>query len=73
MNRCFETCLSMQIQESMSVNKAAHLLVFFSIFAHLAHLAQSFFVILDRINKSFDTCLSMQIQEHVNELNWLFG
>ena len=38
-----------------------------------AHLAQSFFLILNGINKCFDTCLSMQIQEHVNEHNWSSG
>ena len=38
--------------------------VFFSILAHLTHLAHSFFLILNGINKCFDTCLSMQIQEH---------
>ena len=48
---CFDTCLSMQIQESMLVRIAGHLWVILSILAHLAHLAQSFFsLILSSIN-----------------------
>ena len=37
--------------------------VFLSILAHLAHLAQSFVLILNGINKCFD--VSMQIQESI--------
>ena len=60
-------------KKHVSEHSCSSVRVFFSILAHLAHLAQSFFLILNGINKCFDTCLSMQIQEHVSEHNWSSG
>ena len=57
-------------KKHVSEHSCSSVRVFFSILAHLAHLAQSFFLILNGINKCFDTCLSMQIQEHVSEHDW---
>ena len=42
-------------------HSCSSVMVFLSILAHLAHLAQSFFLILNGINRCFD--VSMQIQE----------
>ena len=50
----------------MLLSIAAYLLgCFLSILAHLAHLAQSFYLILDVMikKKCFGTCLKMQLQE----------
>ena len=57
-------------RKHVSEHSCSSVRVFFSILAHSAHLAQSFFLILNGINKCFDTCLSMQIQEHVSEHDW---
>ena len=55
------------IKKHVSEHSCSSVRVFFSILAHLAHLAQFYFLISNGINKCFDTCLSMQIQEHVRE------
>ena len=57
-------------RKHVSEHSCSSVRVFFSILAHLAHLAQSFFLNLNVINKCFDTRLNMQIQEHVREHNW---
>ena len=57
-------------RKHVSEHSCSSVRVFFSILAHLAHLAYFFFLILNGINECFDTCLSMQIQEHVSEHDW---
>ena len=60
-------------RKHLSEHSCLSMRVFFSILAHLAHLDQSYFLILNGVNKCFDMCLSMQIQEHVSEHNWSSG
>ena len=47
---CIFTCLSMQIKKTLYEHSCSSVTVSLTIFAHLTHLAQSFFLILNAIN-----------------------
>ena len=65
--------LSMQIQESMSVSIAGHLVwVNLSIFAYLAHLAQSYFSLIVSAIKTYNCSGLIQTNKNnCNDLQWL--
>jgi len=51
MTKYFHTCLSKQLKKQVSEQSCSSVPAFLSILAHLAHLACSFSLILNRIDK----------------------
>ena len=58
-------------RKHVSEHSCSSVRVFLSILAHLAHLAQSFFLISNGINKKMFWCEHANTRKHTSEHSWL--